>query len=423
MLNENFQMGAAKNLWIEILKSNYKLFTGIDKEIVDFLLKRGLAADQHVDIINTFCLDGYSAECVETLSKILLKNKEIVILPKELKNNQTTLFYNRGEGWGQDCVFKGIHNIIKLCDLKGTIFYSNHAYNLQEVYLRFCKKYKLDPVMECFYNGGYSFHNLGSQFYILPKEYNEVPISQKKLFCNYNWNAWPHRLACIALLHYHDLLIDGYVTSPGYKKFSYNDYVDWNLLYNGCQEYLNAYFDKKQILEKLKSLRINYPLKIDDRSNYNDTDTPLYDVDLKKPLFECRMNSLFELITETRFNGEHFFSEKTYMPIRLGKPFLMMSSYGALKSLRRIGYKTFSPFIDESYDDVKNDAHRLLSIIKELKRLQELRRRNIGEFYQIVENCNNIAQYNLEIFTLKANRSLYHIEDMNEFIRFMNVNL
>ena len=142
MLNEKFQMGTAKNLWIEILKNNYKLFSCQDKEIVDFLLKRGLAADQHVGVINTFCLDGYSAECVETLSEILLKNKETIVLPEELKSNETSLFYNRGEGWGQDCVFKGIHNIIKLCDLKGTIFYSNHAYNLQEVYLKFCKKYK-----------------------------------------------------------------------------------------------------------------------------------------------------------------------------------------------------------------------------------------------------------------------------------------
>lgn len=423
MLNENFTMSAAKNLWMEILKTNYELFTDSSKEIVKFLLKRDNRADQHSGITNTFCLDGYSAECIETLSDELLKVKDIVVLPKTLQRDKTTLFYNRGEGWGQDCVFKGIHNIIELCDLDCTIYYSNHAYNLQEVYTRFCIKHKINPLFECFYNGGYSFHNLASQFYKMPKKYCELPLSQKKLFCNFNWNAWQHRLACIALLHYHDLLVDGYVTSPGTKKFSYHDFVDWNLLVNGCQQYVNEYIDKNQILQKLESLRPNYPLKIDDRSEYSDTDTPLYDVDLKKPLFECRVNSLFELVTETRFNGEHFFSEKTYMPIRLGKPFLIMSSHGALKSLRKIGYQTFSPFIDESYDDIKNDAHRLLAIIKEFKRLQEMRRKNISEFWKIVENCNIIGQYNLEIFTLKANRSLYHNDDMTEFLRFMNVNL
>jgi hypothetical protein len=34
-----------------------------------------------------------------------------------------------------------------------------------------------------------------------------------------------------------------------------------------------------------------------------------------------------------------------------------------------MGYKTFSPFIDEAYDLIENDEQRLLAIVGEIKRL------------------------------------------------------
>jgi hypothetical protein len=423
MLNENFLMGAAENFWISLLKLNLELFNEKNLQLAKFLIEKIPNCDQHKNIDSTFCLDGYSAECIFDLSQELLDKKNLVKIPPKLKNQGNILFYNRGEGWGLDCVFDGIHNIIKLCNLEGNIIYSNHSYNLNDVYLKYCKKRKIKPILKCHYNGGFSFHNLDSQFYSIPNSWNAVSTNEKKLYCSFNWNAWTHRLGLIALLHYYDLLQDGYVTSPGSMKFSYNRYADFLLLQNGCREYIDCYFDRNQIYNKLETLKPNYPLRIDDRTKYTNTDEPLYDIDLKKPLFESRINSFFEIIAETRFNGEHFFSEKTYTPIRLGKPFLMMTSVNALKSLRAIGYKTFSPFIDESYDNEKNDAIRLLKIVKELKRLQNLKNNNFKDFLKIVENCNNIAQYNLEMFVLLANRATNHNTNIEPYLRMMHVNL
>jgi hypothetical protein len=40
-----------------------------------------------------------------------------------------------------------------------------------------------------------------------------------------------------------------------------------------------------------------------------------------------------------------------------------------LRVLREQGYKTFSPYIDESYDTIENDDLRFEAIVKEIKRL------------------------------------------------------
>lgn len=426
MYKKDFQAGKARNLWVEILELNLHLFTGDNLTIAKFLIERIRRCDQHVGITNTFCIDGYSPECIYTLSKELLDNKrngKTLLLPDCLDKKATTLIYNRGEGWGLDCVFDGLHNIIEICDLEGQMYYSNHAVNINDVYLSYCRTHRKSPKFTCLYNDGFSFHNLGSQFYFIPDEFTVLPIHDKKLFCSFNWNPWDHRLALIILLHFYDLLDEGFVTSPGFDKFKYNNFLDFRMLSSRGSSYINQYINKREIYEKLSTLESKYPLTIDDRSKYKHTDEPLYDTELKKPLFHARVNSIFEIITETRFNGEHFFSEKTWNPVAVSKPFLIMSSYNILSSFKKKGYKSFSPYIDESYDKVKSDSHRLLVLVQELKRLSDLRKQDPEGFYKLCYNLQTICQYNLEVFLLTANRSKHAGEKIDHFLRFLDVSV
>ena len=50
-------------------------------------------------------------------------------------------------------------------------------------------------------------------------------------------------------------------------------------------------------------------------------------------------------------------------------PFIVYGSPFTLKSLRELGFKTFSPFIDESYDETISPFRRMQKITKEIKRL------------------------------------------------------
>lgn len=68
-----------------------------------------------------------------------------------------------------------------------------------------------------------------------------------------------------------------------------------------------------------------------------------------KSLGPWHAQNLVELVPEstTRYFDP---TEKTYKPISAGMPFVMVASQGFLYRLRKMGFCTFHPWIDESYD-------------------------------------------------------------------------
>jgi 16S rRNA G966 N2-methylase RsmD len=106
-------------------------------------------------------------------------------------------------------------------------------------------------------------------------------------------------------------------------------------------------------------------------------------VDIQPDDLQYYKDSYFSVITETLFYDKNrpdqahrpfvedslFLTEKTYRCFALNHPFLLMARPYCLRELRRQGYKTFSPYIDESYDTIENDDLRFEAIVKEIKRL------------------------------------------------------
>jgi hypothetical protein len=50
-------------------------------------------------------------------------------------------------------------------------------------------------------------------------------------------------------------------------------------------------------------------------------------------------------------------------------PFILVSRPRSLAGLRQLGYQTFAPFIDESYDLIEDEAERMAAILIEAARL------------------------------------------------------
>jgi len=69
--------------------------------------------------------------------------------------------------------------------------------------------------------------------------------------------------------------------------------------------------------------------------------------------------SRVELVAETVMYY-FFVTEKTLKPIRAGIPFVVVSCQYFLKRLHKMGFKTFSPWIDESYDAEPDDLKRII---------------------------------------------------------------
>jgi hypothetical protein len=64
-----------------------------------------------------------------------------------------------------------------------------------------------------------------------------------------------------------------------------------------------------------------------------------------------------------------FLSEKSYRPFACFLPVIYLATPFHLKRVRELGYKSFSPFIDESYDVELNHPNRANLISLEMKKL------------------------------------------------------
>ena len=121
-----------------------------------------------------------------------------------------------------------------------------------------------------------------------------------------------------------------------------------------------------------------------------------------KTLEQFLEQSCINVTFETNWQGLNSqtqqLSEKSYISIKVGKPFIIFTTKGGvLAHLRKQGYKTFEPFIDESYDNPElgyNERFQLL--LNETDRLCSMTK---TELKQLSINLNPIVKHNLKIFT------------------------
>jgi len=92
--------------------------------------------------------------------------------------------------------------------------------------------------------------------------------------------------------------------------------------------------------------------------------------------FEYKQNyidSYFSIVTETLFyQPGNYISEKTWKPIQHLHPFVIVGRPGTLKYLKQIGFKTFSDFWDESYDNIEDDVLRMETVYELIEKLINL---------------------------------------------------
>jgi hypothetical protein len=110
--------------------------------------------------------------------------------------------------------------------------------------------------------------------------------------------------------------------------------------------------------EAINSFAARLPLVLDNETNINQMCQDLGNV--SRPYYQ---NSLISLITETNFTeNEVTLTEKSYKPIKEKHPFIIVGVNGALKGLRKAGFKTFGEFWNESYDEFQDPARRMQAI-------------------------------------------------------------
>lgn len=130
---------------------------------------------------------------------------------------------------------------------------------------------------------------------------------------------------------------------------------------------------------------VELPLQIDDFDNYANNSHRI-------TMWRQAAESLVHVVTETSYYGKkNHLTEKTFKPIVLKQPFILVSNQGSLEYLRRYGFRTFEGVWDESYDQLHDDK-RISAIGNLLEELQYADKDYLNEL------CDPIVQHNYDWF-------------------------
>jgi hypothetical protein len=129
------------------------------------------------------------------------------------------------------------------------------------------------------------------------------------------------------------------------------------------------------------------------------------------PLKHCRKSFLY-ITTETVVDSEKlFFSEKTYKPLAIGMPFMLLGNPGTLQELREQGFITFAPWWDENYDLDLSLENRVKIITKNLRKLSEY---SVDDLKHIRSEMAEVVGHNQNLYRV-LKRKNYLSESIRVF--------
>lgn len=183
-----------------------------------------------------------------------------------------------------------------------------------------------------------------------------------------------------------------------FKKIIENDLAQFGInTMNFFEQHNTYYFGKVMEEEEYRELAKMLPmLPLSDESyevelqEFSDMDSGKYVTKFNE---DTLIKSWVSIISEASFGEDTcFISEKTFKVIAAGHPFIILGNKHSLKSLHEMGYKTFHPFIDESYDEL-NTWERMDSIVKCVKDLTQKSQEELLVWYNSIES---ILEHNIK---------------------------
>ena len=202
---------------------------------------------------------------------------------------------------------------------------------------------------------------------------NTFEVAPKR-FCSFQMRWWKHQGCAhlLALLSKLDYFKKGYVTADGVEDFeklfySIRGRKDYRILQLGSE-----------------------PGFLENRSDI------LSPVDYVYPYIHA---SGFNAATEAYFEEDELdfvmLTEKTWRNVANRKPFVVIGQRHTLKKFHSLGYKSFHPWINESYD-AKGDKSRFHYAFVEIQKLITMSEENFKKFLQDVDHIHNHNSKNFE---------------------------
>jgi hypothetical protein len=224
-------------------------------------------------------------------------------------------------------------------------------------------------------------------------QYKEKHLKKIKPFLKVNRTNREERDLFMLFIEYEDL----------YKKFkiSFPQFTE--------QVYHSEF--KKYVSKKtIDGVVDKVPFDIDktDKSNSGDPGYGVGQFNADLPFQPIHYKNTFVSVVMCAFphteNCCHLHSS-TFNPIYSGHPIIQFGPYKSLERMRKLGFKTFDKWWDESYDDEPNSWKRLQMIMELTLKLSKL---NNEEWMEMLWEMKNILQHNTDLInTYSIEKELY----------------
>ena len=334
---------------------------------------------------------------------------------KDCKNNQCFIVFNYGfEGfsssWEDTLLFKPLfnkfHEKIQQYNLpQKNIFYIDGNLTFDEINLDtqinyFSYEYtaldwdryaKMHPTLT------YHRNTISKQNF--NKLFDNKKILRKKYFMSQNRLPKNHRFELGLFLYRNNFLKDGFFSFPKIEDFNQFGYK-FDTSITELKPYVSKFI--KSLPYKIDG--VNFTQK---KWSYEKFDVEYY------------LQSYFSIICENQFtdyDDQLQFSEKVWKPITNFHPFILLGDRHQIKQLKKWGFKTFEPFIDESYDEIQDTEQRFKKASNQIKKLCKMSRSELHEWYWSIEKTLRHNYYHFYGHFIKGQRQKL----INNFERVLN---
>ena len=157
-----------------------------------------------------------------------------------------------------------------------------------------------------------------------------------------------------------------------------------------CRAFTGSREYRVDFLTRLKNLSVLDHCQVGSfhLGSVNSDASAIYDVDDYN-------NTGINIVLETVVDERIHLTEKILRPIACGHPFMLAAGPGSLALLRKYGFETFDPLINESYDEIHDSQERLDAIGNEMLRLSKMSKQQLAT---LLKNCFAIAERNKQKF-------------------------
>jgi hypothetical protein len=267
------------------------------------------------------------------------------------------------------------------------IIYVTNCYNGREVYEDYCKRNHKVPEIQMEYFPVFRIDKCDVQLAIKESAILKYkPGPRKKTFLCFNRRYNDHRLMLYLAIVQRGIIDQCYYSMDKTQPEANRSFVE------NCKYLLSRFPDMGLASDDVLSADKLLPLILDN-PNFN-TYPMEHSVDPVKHLYDT---SLINIVTETYFfNKIIHITEKTYKPIAFMQPFILVAAAGSLQHLKDMGFKTFSNFWDESYDQELDDKKRFKKITALIQSISDWTEEEKTEFtFKVKDIVNyNAAQLN-----------------------------